>query len=64
MDGITCALCGRAVLHEDRAIFLGIERLLLHGACYDEALEGLTDDVTRRRKLEDRVDTARKERST
>jgi len=54
MDGSTCALCGRAILSGDRAIFLGIERLLFHGGCYDEV---------RGRRREEVVSAARHARS-
>lgn len=64
MDTLMCALCDRAILPGDRARFLGIEKLLLHGVCYDDALEGLTDDVPRWRMLEGLRLAARDERST
>ena len=63
MDGIMCALCDRAILSADRAIFLGIGRLLLHSACDDEALDGFTDDVPRGRRLEDLVHAEREAQS-
>ena len=53
MDSITCALCDRPFLSDDRAIFLGVERLLLHGACYDAAVEHLGPDRARVRRVED-----------
>lgn len=52
MDSTTCALCDRAILRSDRVILLGLERLMLHGACYDEVRQGLTGEVPRWRRLE------------
>jgi hypothetical protein len=53
MDGITCAVCDRPFFPDDRAIFLGVERLLLHGTCYDAAVERLGPDLGRVRRAED-----------
>jgi hypothetical protein len=64
MDSITCALCDRAFLPDDRAIFIGIERLLLHGDCYDAALEGSPGDTPRGRKLEELIEASKGARRT
>jgi hypothetical protein len=57
MESITCALCDRPFRCDERAIFLGVERLLLHGFCYDAAVERL--DLGRVRRLEDLIAAAR-----
>ncbi len=64
MDSITCGLCERALLSDDRAIFLGVEKLLFHGACYEAAVERLSPDMRRGRRLEDLIEAARDARST
>jgi hypothetical protein len=51
MDDVICALCGRGILPTERAILLGIEKLLLHGVCYDEAVADVTGDVARRQRI-------------
>lgn len=52
MEVPTCALCDRPILATERIILLGLERLLLHGACYDAAADGLAR-AQRPRTLDD-----------
>ena len=64
MDRTTCALCHGAFLPDDRTVFLGIEKVLFHGGCYDAALERLRPDTQPDRRLEALLEAARDARST
>jgi hypothetical protein len=47
-----CALCERRILPTGRFILLGIERVLVHGECYDDAIEDLEPCAPRERTVD------------